>query len=80
MEKLEEEYVQLRNEINCLKKEMNISDDSGDSDFNDDIPKLEDIKEEIKSEHDDNDDDDVTSSDEEDESKYGQYYKEENDA
>ena len=66
LEKLEEEYVQLRNEINCIKKEMNINDDSDDSDYKSDIPKLEDIKDDIKTEPEDNDDDDYTSSDEED--------------
>merc|ERR1712223_1371341 len=58
LEKLEEEYVQLRNEINCIKKEMNINDDS---DYKSDIPKLEDIKDDVKTEPEDNDDDDYTS-------------------
>jgi len=66
LEKLEEEYVQLRNEINCIKKEMNINDDSDDSDYKSDIPKLEDIKDDIKTEPEDNEDDDYTSSDEDD--------------
>ena len=66
LEKLEEEYVQLRNEINCIKKEMSITDDSDDSDYKSDIPKLEDIKDDIKTEPEDNDDDDYTSSDEDD--------------
>ena len=45
---------------------MNITDDSDDSDYKSDIPKLEDIKDDIKTEPEDNDDDDYTSSDEED--------------
>jgi len=77
LEKLEDEYMQLRSEINCLKKEMNITDDSDDSDFNSEIPKLEDIKDDVKSEPDDNDDDDYTSSDDDDGSKHSQYYKDE---
>jgi len=77
LEKLEDEYMQLRSEINCLKKEMNISDDSDDSDFNSEIPKLEDIKDDIKSEPEDNDYDDYTSSDDDDASKHSQYYKDE---
>jgi len=77
LEKLEDEYMQLRSEINCLKKEMNISDDSDDSDFNSEIPKLEDIKDDIKSEPEDNDDDDYTSSDDDDASKHSQYFKDE---
>ena len=64
MEKLEDEYVQLRNQTNFLKDKLNINDDSDDSDYKFDIPRLEDIKDDIIKEPEYNKDDDFNSSDE----------------
>ena len=66
LEKLEDEYVQLRNQINLLKDKLNINDDSDDSDYKFDIPRLEDIKDDIIKEPEYNKDDDFNSSDEDD--------------
>ena len=66
LEKLEDTYVQLRNQTNFLKNKLNISDDSDDSDDKFDIPKLEDIKDDIKKEPEYNINDDYNSSDEDD--------------
>jgi len=71
LEKLEDEYLQLKSEISFLKQEMNIEDDSDDSD---DVPKFEpgSIKsEDIKSESDT--DDDESSSEEERSANHSQH-------
>ena len=40
LKKLEDEYVQLRNQTNFLNDKLNINDDSDDSDYKFDIPRL----------------------------------------
>lgn len=66
MKKLEDKYVQLSNQINFLKNKLNINDDSDDSDYKFDIPKLEDIKDDVKKRTEYNKNDDYNSSDEQD--------------